>query len=121
MSDLLVRGAHLPGLDAADIVVRAGRIVAIGGTGTPGENLSDLPAIDALGCLVLPGLVDAHCHIAHLILRQQATDLDTGRLPGVHVETDRLTAQERSRLHEALRAIDRLRKRTQIDLLGQQI
>ena len=63
MSDLLVRGAHLPGLDAADIVVRAGRIVAIGGTGTPGENLSDLPAIDALGCLVLPGLVDAHCHV----------------------------------------------------------
>jgi cytosine/adenosine deaminase-related metal-dependent hydrolase len=63
MSDLLVRGAHLPGLDAADIVVRAGRIVAINGAGAPGENLSELPAIDATGCLVLPGLVDAHCHV----------------------------------------------------------
>lgn len=63
MSDLLVRGAHLPGVEAADIVIRGGRIVAIDGAGTPGEHVADLPAIDATGCLVLPGLVDAHCHI----------------------------------------------------------
>lgn len=67
------------------------------------------------------GLVDAHGHIAQLILRQQVADIEAGRLPGVHVEAEGLTAGERGRLHEALRAIDRLRKRTQIDLLGRQI
>jgi CBS domain-containing protein len=87
-------------------------------------TLARIRRLGEAGVLVpgdVDGLVDAHGHIAHLILRQQVTDIEAGRLPGVHVETERLTAQERGRLHEALRAIDRLRKRTQIDLIGQQI
>lgn len=87
-------------------------------------TLARIRRLGEAGVLVqgdVDGLVDAHRCIAHLILRQQVTDIEAGRLPGVHVEADRLTAQERNRLHEALRAIDRLRKRTQIDLIGQQI
>jgi cytosine deaminase len=63
MQDLVIRGGRPWGADTADtadIAVRNGRIAAIG---------SDLPAapgdevIDARGCLVMPGLVDAHAHI----------------------------------------------------------
>jgi cytosine deaminase len=63
MQDLVIRGGRPWGAqtaDTADIAVRNGRIAAIG---------SDLPAapgdevIDARGCLVIPGLVDAHAHI----------------------------------------------------------
>ena len=87
-------------------------------------TLKRIERLGEAGVLVpgdVDGLVDAHRHIAHLILRQQVTDIEAGRLPGVHVEAQRLTKQERGRLVEALRAIDRLRKRTQIDLLGQEI
>lgn len=60
MQDLVIRGGRPWGAQAADIAVRNGRIAAIG---------SDLPAapgdeiVDARGCLVIPGLVDAHAHI----------------------------------------------------------
>lgn len=60
MQDLVIRGGRPWGADTADMAVRNGRIAAIG---------SDLPAapgdevIDARGCLVMPGLVDAHAHI----------------------------------------------------------
>lgn len=61
MQDLLIRGARLWGAPkTADIAVRDGRIAAIG---------VDLPAapgaevVDGRGCLVIPGLVDAHAHI----------------------------------------------------------
>lgn len=60
MQNLMIRGGRLWGAQTADIAVRDGHIAAIG---------SDLPAasgeevIDARGCLVIPGLVDAHAHI----------------------------------------------------------
>jgi len=60
MQDLMIRGGRPWGAQTADIAVRNGRIAAIG---------TDLPAapgdevIDARGCLVIPGLVDAHAHI----------------------------------------------------------
>lgn len=60
MHDLVIRGARLWGAQTADIAVRDGRIAAIG---------ADLPAapgaeaLDGRGCLVIPGLVDAHAHI----------------------------------------------------------
>jgi len=60
MQDLVIRGGRPWGGQTADIAVRDGRIAAIG---------PDLPAapgaeiVDARGCLVIPGLVDAHAHI----------------------------------------------------------
>lgn len=60
MQELLLRGGRPWGGASADLLLRAGRIAAVG---------PDLPAtpdtevIDARGCLILPGLVDAHAHI----------------------------------------------------------
>ena len=59
--DLLVRGGTAVTADGAvrcDVGIRDGRIAALGdGLGTARET------IDATGRLVLPGGVDAHCHI----------------------------------------------------------
>lgn len=60
MQEIVIRGARLWGAQISDIAVRDGRIAAIG---------ADLPippdgeVIDGRGCLVIPGLVDAHAHI----------------------------------------------------------
>ncbi len=60
MQDIVIRGARLLGAQGADIAVRDGRIAAIGAdlAAAPGDEI-----IDARGCLVIPGLVDAHAHI----------------------------------------------------------
>ena len=60
MSDLVIKGGRV--LDAtgereADVLVRGGRVVAIGAGLTGDETL------DASGCLVTPGLVDLHVHL----------------------------------------------------------
>ena len=60
MNDLLIRNANLPdGRIGQDILVRAGRIVAIEAA------LPDCatPEIDAAGDLVCPPFVDAHFHM----------------------------------------------------------
>jgi cytosine deaminase len=60
MSDLLLRGGRPWGLDRpADIVVRDGAIERI----EPSIALPDAEVLDVSGRLVLPGLVDAHCHL----------------------------------------------------------
>jgi cytosine deaminase len=62
MSDLLLRGGRLWGRDdpAADILVRDGVIDRI----EPGlEAPAGAEVIDVSGRLVLPGLVEAHCHL----------------------------------------------------------
>lgn len=60
MQDMLIRGGRPWGGADADIAVRNGRIAAIGTDlpALPGEEI-----VDARGCLVIPGLVDAHAHI----------------------------------------------------------
>ncbi len=60
MQDLVIRGGRPWGHPTADIAVRDGRIAAIGADlpALPGEEI-----VDARGCLVIPGLVDAHAHI----------------------------------------------------------
>lgn len=63
---LLIRGGHIKPivgeeLMKGDVLIGDdGRIAAIG------ENVdvpTDTPVLDATGCLVTPGFVDAHCHI----------------------------------------------------------
>ncbi|MBS0122688.1 dihydropyrimidinase [Thetidibacter halocola] len=59
--DLVIRGGTLATASetfAADIGIRDGRIVTLG------EDLSGEDVIDATGKLVLPGGIEAHCHIA---------------------------------------------------------
>ncbi len=65
--DLLIRGGWVidpeNGLDGqADAAVSRGKIAAVGDLG----GASAEQEIDARGCLVLPGLIDSHCHLAPL-------------------------------------------------------
>jgi signal-transduction protein with cAMP-binding, CBS, and nucleotidyltransferase domain len=86
------------------------------------STLGRIARLGERGVLVpedVEGLVDAYHHIATLMLRQQVADIEGGRMPGEYVETSSLSAQGRARLLDSLRMIDRLRKRTQIDLVGQ--
>ncbi|MCI0585676.1 MAG: dihydroorotase family protein [Planctomycetes bacterium] len=60
--NLLVRGGRLfrrGAFEAADLLVREGRIEALG---PPGSFPPSGPAVEAAGLLVLPALVDAHVH-----------------------------------------------------------
>jgi cytosine/creatinine deaminase len=60
MPDLLLRGGRPWGHDGvADVLVRAGRIERIGA----GEDDAGADVLDVSGRLLLPGLVDAHCHL----------------------------------------------------------
>ncbi|QCX75432.1 Atrazine chlorohydrolase [Streptomyces sp. YIM 121038] len=80
--DLLVHGGDVLTVDASGTVVsdgavavRAGEIVAVG----PAEHLraryAPAEEIDARGCLVLPGLVNTHTHLAMTLLRGTADDV----------------------------------------------
>ena len=60
MPDVLLRSCRLWGRDdPADVLVRDGAIAAIG----PRVDAPDADAVDLAGRLVLPGLVEAHCHL----------------------------------------------------------
>lgn len=63
MNNLLLRGGRpwIPGLpiDTADILIVDGRIAKI----APALEAPDVEIIDLAGALVLPGLVDTHCHL----------------------------------------------------------
>ncbi len=60
MPDLLLRGARPWGFDGpADILVRDGEIARI----APDLAVGDTEVLDLSGRLVLPGLIDAHCHL----------------------------------------------------------
>ncbi len=58
--DLVVTGGRLLGAaEPVDVVITAGVVEAVLPVGTGGAT----EALDAIGCLVLPGLVEAHCHL----------------------------------------------------------
>ncbi|MFG2967206.1 amidohydrolase [Streptomyces sp. NPDC048288] len=80
--DLLVRGGDVLTVDEGSTVVRdgavavhEGRIVAVGAAGELAERYPAHETIDAEGCLVLPGLVNAHTHLAMTLLRGRADDV----------------------------------------------
>ncbi|MBZ9987204.1 dihydroorotase family protein [Mesorhizobium sp. BH1-1-5] len=63
MFETLIRGAALvnaDGLSRGDIGIAGGKVAAIIGSGEAAEAGT---VIDASGCFVLPGLVDAHAHL----------------------------------------------------------
>jgi cytosine/adenosine deaminase-related metal-dependent hydrolase len=76
--DTLIRGGTVVTCDdddrvvEADVLVRAGRIAAIGrGLRTTGLTR----VIEAQGCAVVPGLVQGHVHLCQALLRGMADDL----------------------------------------------
>jgi len=86
MTRLIVAGGTIVTMDAArrivqgDVVIEDGRIVAI----VHPHNIDDAVAqqndagaqrIDASGCIVLPGLVQAHTHLCQTLCRGGADDL----------------------------------------------
>lgn len=60
LAELLIRSARLPDGARADLLVRDGRIAAVGPALV---THPDTERVDASGCLVLPGYVDAHAHV----------------------------------------------------------
>jgi cytosine/creatinine deaminase len=63
MPDLMIRGGVLWGRpEPSDLLVSDGRIAALGPESSAAAA-ADADVVDAAGRLVLPGLVDAHCHL----------------------------------------------------------
>ena len=62
MKDLLITGAAVHGGERADVLVRDGRVVAVGDRGDGGTS-TDAERIDADGLVLLPGFVDLHTHL----------------------------------------------------------
>ncbi|HVF56381.1 MAG TPA: 5'-deoxyadenosine deaminase [Pyrinomonadaceae bacterium] len=73
---LLIKGGTLVRMDAAgsvstgDLLVRDGRIAAVGDRVGPADV-----TIDARGCAVLPGFVQTHIHLCQTLFRGAADDL----------------------------------------------
>jgi 5-methylthioadenosine/S-adenosylhomocysteine deaminase len=61
-------------IDDGAVAVRDGTIVAVGSTGRVAREHPGLPRIDAEGCVVTPGLVDAHNHPIHYLSKGLADD-----------------------------------------------
>lgn len=57
MTDLLITGARMLDGDSGDLLIREGRLADPAAAGTDAER------VDAAGLIVLPGLVDSHCHL----------------------------------------------------------
>jgi dihydroorotase len=73
VTNYLIKGARPYGGDAADILVKDGRIAAIG------DSLSSTSAevVEAAGLIALPGLVDLHTHLREPG-REDAETVETG-------------------------------------------
>jgi 5-methylthioadenosine/S-adenosylhomocysteine deaminase len=76
MKELLIRNGTLVTMDAANtiisdgaLLIRDGRIAAIGRSGELAGEYPATPVFDAKGKAVLPGLIDAHTHIAMVPFR----------------------------------------------------
>ena len=74
---ILIKGGTVVTMDVAntivtgDVLVRGGRIVSIGDASGPADM-----TIDARGCAVLPGFVQAHVHLCQTLFRGAADDLE---------------------------------------------
>ncbi len=60
----------------ADVLVRGGKIAAIGSSDRRAVGPLQRPAVrDCTGCLVIPGLIQAHVHLCQTLFRGLADDL----------------------------------------------
>ena len=58
---------------AGDVAAEGGAIVHVGGSYTPS---GDYEIVDCTGCVVMPGLVQAHVHTCQTLARGRADDLE---------------------------------------------
>lgn len=79
--DVVVRGGVIVTCDAADRVVKAdllvrnGEVIALGERPAEAARQGPVRVIDATGCAVIPGFVQAHVHLAQTLMRGTADDL----------------------------------------------
>jgi 5-methylthioadenosine/S-adenosylhomocysteine deaminase len=101
---ILIKGGTLVTVDASDAVfagdllVRDGRIVAVGETNETADEV-----IDAGGCAVLPGFVQTHVHLCQTIFRGAADDLAL-----IDWLKQRVWRMEAAHTHASVRASARL-------------
>jgi 5-methylthioadenosine/S-adenosylhomocysteine deaminase len=80
MSELIFRGGTILTIDAehhvfaGDIATLDGAITHVGGSYTP--QTSDYQIVDCTGCIVMPGLVQAHVHTCQTLARGRADDME---------------------------------------------
>jgi len=80
VSETVFRGGTILTIDpqhrvlAGDVATKDGTIVQIGGTYTP--TTADYTILDCAGCVVMPGLVQAHVHTCQTLARGRADDLE---------------------------------------------
>jgi 5-methylthioadenosine/S-adenosylhomocysteine deaminase len=81
MADLLIKNALILPMTKGGkffhgyVGVRDGLIAEIA-EGSPGGETSERPVIDADGCVLMPGLVNAHTHLYQVLLRAVWEDLE---------------------------------------------
>ena len=78
MTEILIRGGRVVdagGERVADVLVRDGRVAAVGPDAGAGEQGVDV--LDASGCIVTPGLVDLHVHLREPGM-EEAETIETG-------------------------------------------
>lgn len=60
----LIDGTGADAVPGTDVVIRGDEIMAVGQTGAIDESVPDgATVVDAGGATIMPGLIDAHCHI----------------------------------------------------------
>jgi 5-methylthioadenosine/S-adenosylhomocysteine deaminase len=80
VSELIFRGGTILTIDpehrvlAGDVACKDGAIVHVGGTYTP--ETRDYQIVDSAGCIVMPGLVQAHVHTCQTLARGHADDME---------------------------------------------
>ena len=80
MSETIFRGGTILTIDpahrvlAGDVACVDGAIVHVGGAYTP--TTSDYQIVDCAGCIVMPGLVQAHVHTCQTLARGRADDME---------------------------------------------
>jgi 5-methylthioadenosine/S-adenosylhomocysteine deaminase len=80
MAELIFRGGTILTIDgehrvlAGDIATRDGAIAQVGGSYTP--QTPEYQIIDCTGCIVMPGLVQAHVHTCQTLARGRADDME---------------------------------------------
>ncbi len=80
MGELIFRGGTIVTLaddhtvTDGDLAIRDGVIAQVGGAYTPTSH--DYQIVDAAGCVVMPGLVQAHVHTCQTLARGKADDLE---------------------------------------------
>jgi 5-methylthioadenosine/S-adenosylhomocysteine deaminase len=78
--ELVFRGGTILTIDrqhrvlAGDVACRGGAIVQVGGDYTPHGR--DYTIVDCVGCIVMPGLVQAHVHTCQTLARGRADDME---------------------------------------------